>query len=203
MERMKQLVLATNNKHKAEEFRSLLSGLGVEIISLDRFPGVGDIMEDAPTLEGNAKKKAQQVFQAAGLPTLADDSGLEVYYLNGEPGVYSSRYSGPGATYESNCKKLLMALKGLPPRRRAARFRCVLHFVAPGGVQTTVDGVCKGTIIESPRGNNGFGYDPLFQPEGNTKTLAELTAIEKNSLSHRARACQNITPFLLSYFREH
>ena len=199
---MKQLVLATNNKHKAEEFRSLLSGLGVEIISLDRFPGVGEIMEDAPTLEGNAKKKGQEVFQVAGLPTLAD-SGLEVYYLNGEPGVYSSRYSGPGATYESNCKKLLMALKGLPPRRRAARFRCVLHFVAPGGVQTTVDGVCKGTIIESPRGNNGFGYDPLFQPEGNTKTLAELTAIEKNSLSHRARPCQNITPFLLSYFREH
>ena len=199
---MKRLVLATNNRDKAGEFRALLGDLGVEILSLDGFPGVGEIAEDARTLDGNAEKKAEQVFRATNLPTLADDSGLEVYYLNGEPGVFSSRYSGPGATYESNCKKLLTSLRGVPPRRRAARFRCVLHFVAPGGVRTSVEGICKGTIIESPRGSNGFGYDPVFLPEGKTKTLAELAAVEKNSLSHRARACQLITPFLASYFKD-
>lgn len=199
---MKQLVLATNNKHKAGEFRSLLGDLGVEILFLDRFPQVGEVVEDAVTLEGNAEKKAEQVFRATNLPTLADDSGLEVYYLNGAPGVYSSRYSGPGATYESNCLKLLEAMRGVPPRRRAARFRCVLHFLAPGGVSNVVEGICKGVIIESARGTNGFGYDPLFLPEGMTRTLAEMTAVEKNSLSHRARACQLIKPFLSTFFKD-
>ncbi len=199
---MKQLLLATRNKNKADEFRSLLGDLGVEIVTLDGFPQVGEVVEDADTLEGNAVKKAEQVFRATGLPTLADDSGLEVYYLNGAPGVYSSRYSGPGATYESNCKKLLDVLKGLPPRRRSARFRCILSFVAPHDVRSTAEGVCKGDIIESPRGANGFGYDPIFLPEGNTRTLAELTAAEKNSLSHRARACQNMKPFLVSFFKD-
>jgi len=197
---MKRLLLATNNKHKAGEFRSLLSDLGLEILSLDSFPQVGEIIEDAGTLEGNARKKAEQVFRVTNLPTLSDDSGLEVYYLNGQPGVYSSRYSGPDATYASNCRKLLLALKGVPPRRRAARFRCVLHFVAPGNVQTTVEGICNGVIIESPRGSNGFGYDPLFMPQGQARTLAELTAVEKNSLSHRAHACRNMKPFLASFF---
>ena len=199
---MKQLVLATNNRDKAGEFRSLLGDLDIEILLLDRFPGVGVIVEDASTLEGNAEKKAQQAFRATNLPTLADDSGLEVYYLNGEPGVLSSRYSGSGATYETNCQKLLSRLRGVPPRRRAARFRCVLQFVAPNGVRATEEGICKGSIIENPRGNNGFGYDPLFLPEGSTKTLAELTAIEKNSLSHRAWACQRIRPILASFFKD-
>jgi len=198
---MKKLVLATNNKHKTGEFRSLLSSLGVEIVALDHFPQVGEIVEDAGTLEGNARKKAEEVFRATNLPALADDSGLEVYYLNGEPGVFSSRYSGPGATYESNCRKLLLAMRGVPPRRRAARFRCVLHFVAPDGVHASGEGICRGVITESPRGANGFGYDPVFLPEGSVKTLAELTAGEKNSLSHRARACKSMEPFLQSYFR--
>jgi XTP/dITP diphosphohydrolase len=198
---MKQLVLATNNKHKAEEFRELLGDLKIEILTLDRFPGIGEVVEDADTIEGNALKKAEEVFQATNLPTLADDSGLEVHYLDKEPGVYSSRYAGPDATYEDNCKKLLMKLRGVPPRRRAARFRCVLSFVAPDNTPQMAEGMCRGIIIESPRGTGGFGYDPVFLPNGHPKTLAEMTSKEKNSLSHRAKAVHLIKPYLISYFR--
>lgn len=196
-----QIVLATNNKHKAGEFKTLLSDLGVEILTLDGFPHISEPVEDADSLEGNAGKKALAVFSSTNLPTLADDSGLEVFYLDGEPGVYSSRYAGPGATYADNCKKLLQNLRGVPPRRRTARFRCVLHFIAPDGIVHSAEGICKGVIIESPRGVNGFGYDPIFLPDGETKTLAEMSPPEKNSLSHRARAISSIKPSLLSYFQ--
>jgi XTP/dITP diphosphohydrolase len=199
---MKQLVLATHNKHKAEEFGQLLSGLGVEVLTLDRFPAIGDIVEDADTLEGNAEIKAETVFRATGLPSLGDDTGLEVFYLGGEPGVYSSRYSGPGATYASNCKKLLNNMLGVPARRRGARFRCALCFLAPGGVNHAVEGICKGSIIENPRGSNGFGYDPIFLPDGFDRTLAEMSPEEKNRLSHRGRAAELIKPHLVSYFSE-
>lgn len=198
---MKQLVLATNNKHKAEEFKALFTDLEVEVLTLDRFPAIGEIVEDADTIEGNAQKKAEEVFRVTRLPTLADDSGLEVHYLDKEPGVYSSRYAGPGATYEDNYKQLLAKLRGVPPRRRAARFRCVLHFVAPNDVRHIVEGLCRGIIIESPRGAGGFGYDPVFLPDGHSRTLAEMTIEEKNSLSHRARAVQVIKPYLISYFQ--
>ncbi|HCV43726.1 MAG TPA: non-canonical purine NTP pyrophosphatase, RdgB/HAM1 family [Bacteroidetes bacterium] len=198
---MKQLVLATNNKHKAGEFQSLMSDLGVEILTLDQFPQIGEIVEDADTLEGNAEKKAAEVFRATHLPTLADDSGLEVHYLNMEPGVFSSRYAGPGATYADNCNKLLVNLRGVPPRRRAARFRCVLCFLARDDGRSVEEGVCRGVIIESPRGNNGFGYDPIFLPDGSSRTLAEMSSIEKNSLSHRAGAVRLIRPHLISYFQ--
>jgi len=197
---MKQLVLATNNKHKAEEFKELLRDLEIEILTLDRFPGIGEVVEDADTIEGNALKKAEEVFRATNLPTLADDSGLEVHYLDKEPGVYSSRYAGPDATYEDNCKKLLTMLRGVPPRRRAARFRCVLSFAVPDNSPQMAEGMCKGVIIESPRGAGGFGYDPVFLPDGHSKTLAEMTSEEKNSLSHRAKAVQLIKPHLISYF---
>jgi len=195
----RQLVLATHNKHKAEEFKTLLSDLDIEILTLDRFPQVGEIVEDADTLEGNAQKKAEVVFRLTSLPTLADDSGLEVHYLNDEPGVFSSRYAGPAATYHDNCKKLLSSLRGVPPRRRAARFRCVLHFVGPSNVRHSAEGICKGAIIESPRGMHGFGYDPIFLPTGYSKTLAEMSSQEKNLLSHRAKAIESIKPKLLSH----
>jgi XTP/dITP diphosphohydrolase len=198
---MKQLLLATNNKHKAEEFKALLGDLGIEILTLDRFPRIGEVVEDADTIEGNAEKKAEEVFRATNLPTLADDSGLEVHYLDREPGVYSSRYAGPEATYADNCRKLLLKLRGVPPRRRAARFRCVLCFIAPNSVRNRVEGICRGTIVESPRGTGGFGYDPAFLPDSHSKTLAEMTPEEKNSLSHRARAVQLIKPHLISYFQ--
>ena len=198
---MKQLVLATNNKQKVEEFRALLGDLGVDLLMLDRFPGIGEVVEDADTIEGNAEKKAEEVFRATNLPTLADDTGLEVHYLDREPGVYSSRYAGPGATYAENCRKLLQKLRGVPPRRRAARFRCALYFIAPANARKTVEGICRGVIVESPRGTNGFGYDPVFLPDGCSQTLAEMTSEEKNSLSHRARAAHLIKPHLLSYFQ--
>lgn len=196
-----KLVLATHNKHKAEEFKALLGDLPVELLTLDGFPGIGEIIEDEDTLEGNAEKKAREVFRATGLPTLADDTGLEVHYLGGEPGVYSSRYSGLNATYESNCKKLLANLRGVPPRRRAARFRCVLQFIAPDNIKFRADGIIKGVIIETPRGLNGFGYDPIFLPDGQSKTLAEMSPSEKNSLSHRASAAKAIKPKLIPYFQ--
>lgn len=199
--KLQQLVLATNNKHKAEEFKMLLRDLELEILTLDRFPDIGEPVEDADSLEGNAEKKANEVFSRTNLPTLADDTGLEVYFLNKEPGVYSSRYSGLNATYEDNRKKLLLNLRGVPPRRRAARFRCVLHFLGPDRACFTAEGILRGVIIESPRGVNGFGYDPVFLPDGDTRTLAEMSPDEKNSLSHRARAVGNIKAALLSYFR--
>ena len=197
---MPQLVLGTHNKHKGEEFKVLLGDLSVETLTLEQFPQVGEIVEDGETLEENARKKAKEVFRITHLSTLADDSGLEVHYLNDEPGVYSSRYAGPEATYPDNCKKLLSKLRGVPPRRRGARFRCVLYFIAPGNVRFSTEGVCNGVILESPRGTNGFGYDPIFLPRGWSKTLAEMTPQEKNLISHRAKAVEAIKPHLRSYF---
>lgn len=199
---MSQLVLATQNKDKAAEFRLLLSGLGPELLSLERFPQVGPIEEDAETLEGNALKKAREVFGITGLPTLADDSGLEVRYLNDAPGVRSSRYAGPGATYADNRKKLLDNLRGVPPRRRGARFRCVLAFVAPG-VEHLAEGSCRGVITESASGERGFGYDPIFIPVGQSVTFGQMDESFKNRMSHRARAVENIREFLRKYFSGH
>ena len=198
---MKQLILATHNRHKAEEFQMILAGLDMEILTLDRYPDISDIVEDADTLEGNALKKAHTVHRHTGLPSVADDTGLEVFYLNNAPGVFSSRYAGEGASYADNCKKLLSDLRGLPPRRRAARFRCVLAFVAPGGVERLAEGVCRGTILENGRGEGGFGYDPVFRPAGWDLTFAEMEPAVKNSLSHRALALQALRGTLQEYFK--
>jgi XTP/dITP diphosphohydrolase len=178
-----------------------LGNLGVEVLTLDGFPGVGHITEDAGTLEGNALLKARAVFQATGLPSLADDTGLEVHYLNEAPGVYSSRYAGIGVSYEENVKKLLKDLRGVPPRRRGARFRAVLTFLAPGTNPRSAEGICRGVIIEDPRGSGGFGYDPIFLPNGQQQTFAEMDPEAKNRLSHRGRAITGILPYLSQYFR--
>jgi XTP/dITP diphosphohydrolase len=145
-------------------------------------------------------KKARGVFRLANVPTLADDSGLEVDYLNKGPGVYSSRYAGPSATYADNCRKLLLEMKGVPPRRRGAQFRCVLAFVAAPDFERIAQGACLGSITEVPRGILGFGYDPLFVPNGYQQTLAEMESSLKNKLSHRAKAIQNIQPILFDFF---
>ena len=196
---MKQLLLATRNKHKAKEFQELLNDLHIEVLTLESFPHIGEVVEDASTLEGNALKKAHEVFRGAGIPTLADDTGLEVYYLNGEPGVYSSRYAGEKATYADNVKKLLRELRGVPARRRAARFRCVLAFIAPGDVEHHTEGICPGVIIEEPRGANGFGYDPIFVPDGFAETFAEMDSATKNHISHRGRAMQAFKEYLRNF----
>lgn len=198
---MKQLVLATHNKHKAEELRAMLKGADIEVLTLDIFPHIREIEEDADTLQGNALKKARAVYTLTSLPSLADDTGLDVFTLNGEPGVYSARYAGPNATYAENVRKLLRTLNGVPANRRGARFRCVLAFVAPGDVEHVVEGVCDGAIVEAPRGTGGFGYDPVFLPDGYRQTFAEMSLELKNTLSHRARALQQIRGALLDYFK--
>lgn len=184
---MKQLLIATHNRHKKEEIAHLLSNEPYEVKDLDDVSNAPATIEDQPTLEGNALKKAREGFAATGMLTLADDTGLEVYYLELEPGVYSARYSGEGATYASNNAKLLAALKGVPPRRRGARFRTAVAIVGKG-IERTVEGAVEGVILEAPRGAEGFGYDPLFMPDGSTKTYAEMSLEEKSTLSHRARA---------------
>ena len=196
----RKLVLATRNKDKVRELEALTVDLNLHIVTLDSFPGIGEITEDGETLEENALIKGGTVFRITGLPSLADDSGIEVYYLNGAPGVFSSRFSGPGATYESNYRKLLGQMVGVPPRRRTAQFRSVLAFVSDGA-EETVEGICRGTIAEEPEGKNGFGYDPVFVPEGSHLTFAEMSAAEKNRISHRSRALHNIRPVLERYYR--
>lgn len=196
---MRQLLLATRNQHKVHELQQMLAGLDIKVQTLDEFPNIGEVEEDQDTLEGNARKKAREVFRHANIPTLADDSGLEVFYLNDAPGVFSSRYAGPTASYSDNCRKLLGALRGVPPRRRSAQFRCVLSFVAPG-VDSTAEGSIQGVITEKPRGASGFGYDPLFIPSGHNETFAEMSSGLKNTLSHRAKALEAMRPILVEYF---
>jgi len=184
------ILLATNNRHKVEEITGILAPLGFSVKSLVDFPGVPKTIEDRQTLEGNALKKASEAFAATGMLSLADDTGLECYYLELQPGVISARYAGGTATYADNNLKLLNALKGVPPRRRNARFRTVIAIVGKG-FQKIVEGRVEGDIAEAPRGAGGFGYDPLFIPAGSKRTYAEMTMDEKNKLSHRAMAVTN------------
>lgn len=185
---MKQLLLASNNADKATEFRDAFAELSITLKTLKDFPQFPPTEEDAPTLEGNAIKKAMEAWERTKLPSLADDTGLEVFYLDGRPGVYSSRFAGEGATYADNCRKLIAEMKGVAPRRRKAQFRCVLAFVPDGKTVHCVEGVCPGVITEAPSGAGGFGYDPIFLPDGYKQTFAEMSVAMKNTLSHRGKA---------------
>ena len=182
-----EILIATNNRHKVEDIASLLRSHGFSIKSLADYPDIPKTIEDQPTLEGNALKKAREAFKTTGVLSLADDTGLECYYLELKPGVVSARYSGENATYAENNEKLLHALKGVPPRRRNARFRTVVAIVGKD-VQEVVEGKVEGDIAESLRGTGGFGYDPLFIPGGSKKTYAEMSMDEKNRISHRSLA---------------
>jgi XTP/dITP diphosphohydrolase len=184
-----KIFLATNNRHKIEEISAILrhSVPTLEISTINNYPNFPKVEEDAPTLEGNAFLKARAGLRETGLLTIADDTGLEVFYLNMQPGVFAARYAGPSASYADNNQKLLQAMKGVPPRRRRARFRCAVAIVGKG-IEKTAEGFVDGMIRESPRGSGGFGYDPLFVPQGFDRTYAELTPEEKNAISHRARA---------------
>jgi XTP/dITP diphosphohydrolase len=181
-----KLLIATRNRHKVEEIRAIFQPPGVTLTGADEWPGLPEVEEDAATFEGNALKKARELGAASGLWTLADDSGLEVKALGGAPGVYSARYAGAEANPAANNAKLLAALEGVNDRQ--AQFRCVLALCAPDGRSWTVEGLCRGSIAHAPSGHHGFGYDPLFVPEGHSRTFAELPAAEKNRISHRARA---------------
>jgi XTP/dITP diphosphohydrolase len=183
-----ELVLATRNPHKIREMSELLADSGITVLSVGDFPDVPDVVEDGATLEENAVKKAATVAAATGHPALADDTGLEVDALGGAPGVLSARYAGPRATYADNNRKLLGALAGVPPPRRRATFRCVVALAVPGAAVRTVEGSTAGVILEAPRGEAGFGYDPVFQPDGFARTYAEMDASAKNAVSHRGKA---------------
>ena len=184
---MNKIVLATRNAHKILEIKTILRDLPLEILTLNDVPTVPELREDGETFQDNSLQKARTVHEYTKLPALADDSGLEVFYLNGRPGVFSARYAGANASDEQNNRKLLGEMRGVAPRRRKAQFRAVLTLVDGTRVDVT-EGLCPGKLAESPRGTNGFGYDPIFMPDGFPCTYAELTADEKNKISHRARA---------------
>lgn len=195
-----KLVLATANKDKLRELCHALAGLPVEILTRDDFPGLPEVVEDGATLEENALKKARALSAATALPAIGDDTGLEVDALDGAPGVYSSRYAGPGATYADNVRRLLQALSGIPEGRRSARFRCAIALVEPSGAEILVEGRCEGVIVTEPRGIDGFGYDPVFLVPELGRTFAELSLEEKNEISHRGRAMARMRRCLAERF---
>lgn len=189
----KELVFATNNAHKLDEIRAIL-GDKVEVLSLKDIHCEADIPETADTLEGNAALKAEYIYKNFGLDCFADDTGLEVEALGGAPGVYSARYAGgEGHDSEANMKKLLAELDGKTNRK--AQFRTTICLIE-GGAEHLFEGIVKGEIIEKKRGCSGFGYDPVFVPEGYTETFAEMGSEEKNKISHRARATQKLCDYL-------
>lgn len=188
-----KLVFATNNKHKLDEVRKITSHHPVEIVSLAEINCFDDIPETADTLEGNALQKAHYIQEKFGLNCFADDTGLEVEALNNAPGVYSARYTGPGHDSEANMKKLLHEMEG--KENRKARFRTVIALVWNGKTYT-FEGIVNGTITTAKRGENGFGYDPIFIPEGYDQTFAELGDNIKNQISHRAKAVEKLDEFL-------
>lgn len=187
-----KLVFATNNKHKLQEVRDILSDR-VEVLSLADINCHDDIPETADTLQGNAIMKAKYIYQKYGVDCFADDTGLEVEALNGAPGVYSARYAGDGHDSEANMNKLLQNLTGENNRR--AQFRTVIALIIKGE-ENTFDGIVKGEITEEKRGDSGFGYDPIFVPEGFSKSFAQMTNDEKNSISHRFRATEKLNDYL-------
>jgi XTP/dITP diphosphohydrolase len=184
------LVMATRNKGKIREFRTLLSGFDVEIRSVDDFGPIPPPVEDGDSFEENAYKKAFHTAKMLGFPALADDSGLVVESLGGEPGVHSARYAGAGATDEANNRKLLSAMEGLENRKAA--FQCVISIAVPQGPALTYEGSCEGEIAPRPIGENGFGYDPVFYYPPLQKTFAQMASEEKNEVSHRGLAMKDL-----------
>jgi len=197
-----QLVLATNNKDKVTEIRHLLDDLPVTILTADDFLDFPDPEETGTTLVENAVLKAKEIAGFTGLPTLADDSGLEVDALDGAPGVYSSRYAGESVTYRDNYEKLIRELRGVPKERRTARFRCVIAIVWADGEVNTVEGVADGFITEDVAGDKGFGYDPVFLYPPLRKRFSEMTLDEKNMVSHRGKALQKARDLIVERLNE-
>lgn len=194
MTSIRRLVLGTHNPGKVEEFRALLSSLDLDLIPASDLPDAPDVAETADTLTGNAKMKARAFFETTRLPSLADDTGLEVDALDGKPGVHTARFAGADATADDNKRRLLDVMEGKNDRR--ARFRTVIALVNDDGSVRTFEGTCEGTISTEPRGKGGFGYDPLFVPEGSHQTFAEMSPQAKNEISHRRKALNALWAFL-------
>ena len=193
-----KIILATHNKDKYKEMIAALVDLNVEILSLEDFPHVGEIIEDGETLTENAIIKAQTVFDITGIPAISDDTGLSVDALNGAPGVHSARYAGEDATYTDNVEKLADEMKNVLPENRGAQFQTVMVYIDKD-TELITDGVLKGQIAHASKGVGGFGYDPVFYIPEKEKTFAEMTIQEKNQISHRGIALRNLKGILHSY----
>jgi XTP/dITP diphosphohydrolase len=189
---IKEMILATKNRHKGEEIKSILKDLDIKIVPMTSFPDYPVTVEDGATFEENAAKKASEAAKFFKKWTIADDSGLEVDYLSGRPGIYSARYAGRNCSYHDNNKKLLAELKNVPEEKRTANFRTVIAVSSPDGRLFLADGKIFGTIRRCAVGINGFGYDSVFYVPKYGKTFAELSYEIKNSLSHRAEALQKV-----------
>jgi XTP/dITP diphosphohydrolase len=198
VKRPDRLVLATNNPKKLAELRRVVDSaqLPVEVLGLAELPRYPEPEESERTFEGNALIKAREAARHLGLVAVADDSGIEVDELNGMPGVRSARWAGPMGDDEENNELLLAQLHGVPEQRRGARFRCALSLVTPDGEEFTWHGVMEGRIADAPAGDNGFGYDPLFIPDGDSRTTAELSSEEKDAISHRGKAVRAFVAWL-------
>ena len=194
---MKSLVFATNNRHKLEEVRAILQDK-FNIISLAEIGCFEDIPETSTTIEGNAVQKAQYIVDHFNTACFADDTGLEVEALDGRPGVYSARYAGEAATYDDNVDKLLEELKDKSNRK--ARFKSVIAVIS-GGRELLFEGIINGTILQERRGTSGFGYDPVFVPEGYDQTFAEMPPALKNTISHRALAVDELVKYLITDYK--
>jgi len=193
-----RLVLATNNKHKVSEIKSILRNcrISIPILTLKDFPKRRPVVENKSTLEGNAIKKAKEVARFTKCLALADDTGLFIKALKGKPGIYSARFAGPKCDFNDNNRKVLRLLKDMPPKKRGATFRCVAALANPKGRIFFIEGRLHGQILEEQRGKNGFGYDPIFWVPSLRKTLAQISSKQKNAISHRARAFRKVPSLL-------
>lgn len=190
-----KIIIATNNQGKVREFKAMLTPLGYEPVSLKDAGIVAEVVEDGETFEENAHKKARAIYELCGCPVIADDSGLQVDFLDGAPGIYSARYAGEDATDKERCLKILSELEGVDEGMRSARFMCALYCIIDEEKEFSVTGTLEGFIGMEMRGENGFGYDPIFMVD-EERSLAEMSAEEKNGISHRAAALKQLTDIL-------
>ncbi|MFC5149090.1 RdgB/HAM1 family non-canonical purine NTP pyrophosphatase [Streptomyces aureoversilis] len=193
---MKRLILATRNASKVTELRAILeaAGLDVELVGADAYPEIPDVKETGVTFAENALLKAHALARATGFPAVADDSGLCVDVLNGAPGIFSARWAGRHGNDKANLDLLLAQLGDIADEHRGAHFACAAALALPDGTERVVEGRLEGTLRHEPAGGGGFGYDPILQPHGETRTCAELTADEKNAISHRGKAFRGLVP---------
>ncbi|MGW7519227.1 RdgB/HAM1 family non-canonical purine NTP pyrophosphatase [Streptomyces sp. NPDC054796] len=194
----RRLVLATRNAHKVTELQAILTdaGLDLELVGADAYPEVPDVKETGVTFAENALLKAHALARATGLPAVADDSGLCVDVLGGAPGIFSARWAGRHGDDQANLDLLLAQLSDIDAAHRAAHFACAAALALPDGTERVVEGQLRGTLRHAPAGDGGFGYDPILQPDGETRTCSEMTAAEKNAISHRGKAFRALVPLV-------
>lgn len=194
---LEQLIIASQNEGKIKEFRTLFQSLNIEVLSLnDVFTSIPEVVEDGDTFEANARKKAETILELVHRPVIADDSGLVIDALEGRPGVYSARYAGEPSDDRRNYEKVLKEMEGIPQEKRGARFVAVLALARPNEKTEFFHGTCEGSIAFEAKGSHGFGYDPIFLPQGESRTMAELSEEEKHAISHRGMALRKLHQFL-------